>query len=135
MGYWDDVRRVAAAHQEEIRADLDLARHTLRRSHESTRELERQVEVLERLLALAGRETTVSEAAGQTLHDAMASVLANEPYGLRAGDLAAEINRRKLYRMRDGRAVEPQQIHARAGNYSDLFVREGTFIKLKGGKV
>lgn len=131
MGYWDEVRKVAAAHQDEIQADLELARHALRRSHESTRELERQVDVLERLLALTQKDTTVSQATGKTLHDAMASVLANQPYGLRAGDLAAEINRRGLYRMRDGRAVEPQQIHARVGSYSDLFVREGTFIKLK----
>lgn len=49
---------------------------------------------------------------------------------LRAGDLAARINSRRLYRMRDGRPVEAQQIHARVNNYSDLFEKEGTFIRL-----
>lgn len=49
---------------------------------------------------------------------------------MRAVDLAAEIDRRKLYRMRDGRPVEAQQIHARVGNYPHLFTRNGTFIRL-----
>ena len=51
---------------------------------------------------------------------------------LRASDLASEIDRRGLYRMRDGRPVEAQQIHARVGQYPHLFEKEGTFIKLKG---
>jgi hypothetical protein len=66
-----------------------------------------------------------------TLHEAMREVLQTAPLRMmRAQDLAAEIDRRRLYRMRDGRAVEPQQIHARTGNYPNLFEREGTFIKL-----
>ena len=43
---------------------------------------------------------------------------------------AAVINSQRLYRMRDGRPVEAQQIHARVGQYPHLFIREGTFIKL-----
>jgi len=70
--------------------------------------------------------------ASMTLHEAMREVLQAAPMRMmRAHDLAAEIDSRHLYRMRDGRAVEPQQIHARTGNYPDLFEREGTFIKLK----
>lgn len=33
--------------------------------------------------------------------------------------------------MRDGRPVEPQQVHARVGHYPDLFEKVGTFIKLR----
>lgn len=49
---------------------------------------------------------------------------------MRAADLAKEIDRCGLYRMRDGRPVEAQQIHARVGHYPDDFGRDGTFIKL-----
>ena len=65
-----------------------------------------------------------------TLHDAMEVVLRDAAHGMRAGDLASEITRRRLYRMRDGRPVEAQQIHARVGNYPHLFKKVGTFIHL-----
>lgn len=66
-----------------------------------------------------------------TLHAAMRLVLRDAPNQMmRPADLAAEVHRRGLYRMRDGRPVEPQQIHARVGNYPDLFARDGTFVKL-----
>lgn len=67
-----------------------------------------------------------------TLHVAMQMVLADAPNRMmRPADLAAAIHARGLYRTRDGRAVETQQIHARVGNYENLFAREGTFIKLR----
>jgi hypothetical protein len=49
---------------------------------------------------------------------------------MRAGPLAAEIDQRGLYRMTDGRQVQPQQIHARAGQYPQLFTKEDGYIKL-----
>jgi hypothetical protein len=62
----------------------------------------------------------------------MAEVLRTAPqYQMRPVDLAAEINRRGLYTMRDGRPIETQQIHARAGNYPDMFERNGPFIRLR----
>jgi hypothetical protein len=65
------------------------------------------------------------------LHDAMIEVLQSTPERmLRAGDLAAEINRRRLYQMRDGRPVEAQQMHAHLGQYPHLFAKEGTYIGL-----
>ena len=42
-----------------------------------------------------------------------------------ASELAAQIDHRGLYKMRDGRRVEAQQIHARVGHYPDLFGRDG----------
>jgi hypothetical protein len=61
----------------------------------------------------------------------MQQVLQNDHDGrMRAGALASEINRLNLYRMRDGRPVEAQQIHARVGHYPDWFTKEGTLIKL-----
>jgi hypothetical protein len=134
----DDLRSVAAARREEIEADLDRARRGLARNSADRLELERARIVAEALLALldevdgsaAERHTT----GALTLHEAMAEVLRDAPAGMmRAGDLAAEVNRRQLYRMRDGRPVEPQQIHARIGHYGHWFEKEGTFIKLAPG--
>jgi hypothetical protein len=105
----------------------------LQRARSEVTQLERQVVFLESLLGLPdGQKGGPDEGATQlTLHQAMVAVLKSEPSRmLRAGDLAAEINRRRLYRMRDGRPVEAQQIHARVGHYEHLFTKAGTFIKL-----
>lgn len=72
--------------------------------------------------------------ARMTLHEAMREVLRSAP-GRRMSprDLCEQINRRGLYRMRDGRPVEVQQIHARCGNYPQLFRRVAGDIELVGG--
>jgi hypothetical protein len=132
LSYEDAVRQVAIVHVDEIRADLDRTYRLLGQAEGKVDELRRQATSLERLLAMASdSEGTSSEPERLPLHDAMSKVLRESPVGMmRAGDLAAEINKQGLYRMRDGRPVEPQQIHARVGNYDHLFTREGTFIKL-----
>ncbi|MGH8945015.1 MAG: hypothetical protein ACRDVL_02565 [Acidimicrobiia bacterium] len=67
-----------------------------------------------------------------TLHEALDVVLSdNGNKWITAGDLAAEVNRRNLYRMRDGRPVEASQIHARVRNYSHLFEKNGSRIRLR----
>jgi hypothetical protein len=126
------LRQVVAANSVELQGDLDHARQRLQRARLEVNELERQVASLETLLMLANEvDAPEPEPSGLTLHEAMALVLKSAPSGmLRAGDLAAEINRLHLYRMRDGRPVEAQQIHARVGHYQHLFAKEGTFIKL-----
>lgn len=134
--YQDDVRRVVLARYEEIAGDLELARKALRRARAETDELLRTVTHLEGLLAHAeeaSAERATPASPPTTLHEAMVEVLKDCQGGMmRANDLAAEINRRRLYRMRDGRPVEAQQIHARVGNYPHLFEKEGTFIKRAG---
>src|SRR5437868_3786180 len=53
-----------------------------------------------------------------TLHEALARVLedaGNE--GMTARELADTVNRRGLYRKRDGSSVEVNQVHARINNY------------------
>jgi hypothetical protein len=133
MVFEAEVRSVVAAHLDEVVADLDHARRDLAHHRREVLELERRVARLEGLLALAEVDSSgvvgdVSD--GLTLHEAMVVVLRDAAHGLRAGDVAAEINRRRLYRMRDGRPVEAQQIHARVGNYGHLFKKAGTFIEL-----
>lgn len=133
MEYWDQVADVAAAHRAAIEGDLDQLRTERRRVGSRIRELDRRIAAHEALLYLAAASSmdTLEDTGDFTLHEAMAEVLRDSPENmLRAPDLAREVNRRGLYRMRDGRPVEAQQIHARVGHYEHMFTREGTFIKL-----
>jgi hypothetical protein len=123
------LAQVAQAHRAELEGDLDRARFELSRAEADAQRWRREVDWIEALLGMAGPGPDAPRS--MTLHDAMVQVLASAPVGMmRAGDLAAEINRLGLYRMRDGRPVEIQQIHARVNNYGHLFAKEGTFIKL-----
>lgn len=133
MAYEEDLRMVATANIDEIEDDLEAARHALDRARGDVNELERRVASYELLASLGrGAEPGAPSSEGMTLHLAMAEVLRSTPGRMmRAGDLAREIERRRLYRMRDGRPVESQQVHARVNHYDDLFTKEGTFIKLR----
>lgn len=128
------VSQVAIANREEIVADLRLAEQDLQRARLDVATKERRVQTLQVLADLALSEAEVPRpGASLTLHEAMAEVLRTAPNRMmRAGDLAMEVQRRRLYTMRDGRPVEPQQIHARVGHYLHLFEKAGTFIKLRG---
>lgn len=132
MGYEELIREVVAAHVDEIETDLDRARRDLRRARTDVSALEQRVASLETLMERAALSSPKPVTGpSMTLHAAMAEVLVSAPeYMMRAGDLASEIERRRLYRMRDGRPVEAQQIHARVGNYPDLFEKVGTLIRL-----
>lgn len=130
---YEEIAAVVAAHREEIEADLDRARHSLQRAQGELRVHEARVTSLEGLLTLAQSEAEDADPdpSTMTLHDAMVTVLKDAPGNmLRAADLAALINQRHLYRMRDGRPVETQQIHARVNNYPRLLAKKGTFITL-----
>lgn len=133
MRYEQLIKENVMANLQDIRSDLELARHKLRVGEADIHELRGTVATLESLLRLVENETPATPPPTRlTLHDAMKEVLLTHHLGLcRAGELAAEINRRGLYRMRDGRPVESQQIHARVRNYDHMFEKEGTFIKLK----
>lgn len=132
VDYSDAVARIVSVHREEIEADLAKARLLRERVVSDLTDAERRVARLESLLGFVRNTEDGPAPTGRTtLHAAMRKVLESSVAGMmRAGDLAAEIERRGLYRMRDGRPVEAQQIHARVGHYPDDFTREGTFIKL-----
>jgi hypothetical protein len=128
------VREIATSSRSQIEEDLAAARIGLDRAQAELDDANARVRSLQTLLDLASSqpESHEPEPARLTLHEAMAEVLRSAPdHKLRAGDLAAEIQRRRLYQMRDGRPVEPQQIHARVGHYGHLFAKDGTFIKLR----
>ncbi len=135
--YADALAEIAARHQDELRTDLESLRAQSESLHAEASFTDRRVAMLEGLLDLAtssaeGPAVMTRGEIPRTLHEAMAEVLRTAPERMmRAGDLAAAIERRGLYRMRDGRPVEAQQIHARVSHYGALFTKEGTFIKLK----
>lgn len=133
----DDLR-------EQYRADLNAALIEAHRRSEAARaELvaaEREAHMIEGILmTVPGSGTTgpspTPTASGphsgayMTLHDAMHKVIRESPdRRLRAGEIIAEIEKQGLYRMRDGRVPESQQIHARANHYPHLFEKDGSFF-------
>jgi hypothetical protein len=68
-----------------------------------------------------------------TLHQAMLDILTETPGGLTARELTDEINRRGAYRQKDGSPVPLNQVHARASNYPQLFVKANGKIKRNDG--
>lgn len=118
--YYELVGQVVAANRNEIERDLATAKRLRNQAEGDLEEAKRRVASFEFLLSLGEDSPSISEER-TTLHQAMRLVLEAAP-GRRmpATELAREINRRNLYKMRDGRPVEPQQIHARAGNYEDF---------------
>jgi HB1, ASXL, restriction endonuclease HTH domain len=82
----------------------------------------------------AGAPSAAPEGGPLTLHEALARVLedaGNE--GMSARELADAVNRRGLYRKRNGSPVEVNQVHARINNYGNLFEKDGSKIRLKEG--
>ncbi len=142
MSYTDALDEV----RELYRSDLDAALIEAHRRREAAQaELgaaEREVGMLEGILSrvpglgAAGVGGSLPPAAVEahsggymTLHDAMHKVVLESPNRrLRASEIIVEIERQGLYRMRDGRVPESQQIHARANHYPHLFEKDGSYF-------
>jgi hypothetical protein len=132
MSLEDDLADVASRQAHELRSRIDRDRHLLEEQRAETARIERRLAAEEWLLGLSADQPPTPQTLPLTAHRAMAEVLRTAPqHKMRPVDLAAEVNRRGLYKMRDGRPLETQQIHARVGNYPNLFERDGVFIKLK----
>jgi hypothetical protein len=128
----DDLSDVVSRHAQELRSRINRDYHLLEERQDEVVQIERRLAAQEWLLNLSGGPSPMQEARYLTAHAAMAEVLRTAPqYRMRPVDLATEINRRGLYTMRDGRPIETQQIHARTGNYPDMFERNGPFIRLR----
>src|SRR4051794_11289662 len=133
MSYRDVITELVTEHRQDIEVDLAEARAVRSEAESSFMEADREVATLEAILAMGTNTTQASQPAGRrtTLHEAMRKVLQGAP-GRRmlAADLAKAIDSRGLYKMRDGRPVEAQQIHARVGHYGHMFERDGQGIRL-----
>lgn len=134
MSYESTLAQVSIEHRTEIEADLAAAQAEFEITQVTLETARRRVHMLEGLLAAPGciESPRVPFADQMTLHAAMQKVLRESPTGkLRAGEIIAEIDRLNLYRMRDGRLPESQQIHARANHYPELFGKDGAFFFAK----
>jgi hypothetical protein len=132
MSLEDDLADVVSRQAHELRSRIDRDRRLLEEQRTETAQIERRLAAEEWLLESSADQPPTRQTLPLTAHHAMAEVLRTAPQRkMRPVDLAAEVNRRGLYKMRDGRPLETQQIHARVGNYPDLFERDGAFIKLR----
>jgi hypothetical protein len=136
VAYQDALAEVAAAHRGQIEVGLETARGQYEDAKAYLATAERQLRMLEGLLSIGvvvePHAEPHSDNRNLTLHEAMHQVLKDSPKGkLRAGEIIAEIERRGLYRMRDGRVPESQQIHARAGHYPHMFGKDGSYFYAK----
>jgi hypothetical protein len=113
-----------------IREALTKARAELQELEDREAELRRQIAEAE--LALGDTQEAPAGGAQLTLHEALVQVLSERgSQGLTARELADAVNRRRLYRKRDGSSVEVNQVQARVNNYGSLFTKEGTLIRLR----
>lgn len=139
MTYESALTQISLDHRAEIEADLITAQSEYEAAQRTLEIARRRVHMLEGLLepmevSLGDIDIPKSLEANEkmTLHAAMQKVLRESPTGkLRAGEIITEIERRNLYRMRDGRIPESQQIHARANHYPELFGKDGSFFYAK----
>src|SRR5690349_17005363 len=121
MSLEDDLADVVSRQAHELRSRIDRDRRLLEEQRTETAQIERRLAAEEWLLESSADQSPTRQTLPLTAHRAMAEVLRTAPqHKMRPVDLAAEVNRRGLYKMRDGRPLETQQIHARVGNYPDL---------------
>lgn len=139
MSYHSALAQIGLDYRAEIEAELVASRTEYEAALAALEESTKRIHILEGVLNLPKR-TSVSEirehsatpAKRMTLHAAMREVLQAAPTGkLRAGEIIAEIERLGLYRMKDGRLPESQQIHARANHYPKLFGKDGSHFYAK----
>lgn len=138
MSYHEVLSEAAAQFRPDIERDLADAHRQLHALTTDRDAMQRRAQFLEALLATptaddgSAKSTPPSSpqpAGHMTLHEAMHKVILESPERrLRAGDILAEIERQGLYRMRDGRLPESQQIHARANHYPHLFEKDGSYF-------
>ncbi len=128
------LRKALEGARPELEAGLAEAESELEQLDRRRTEL---LTVIEQARAALGLESppaadTGSGGRGLTLHEAIAHVLREHGNDwMTARDLTDVVNERRLYRKRDGSAVELNQIHARTKNYADLFEKAGSRIRLR----
>jgi hypothetical protein len=131
----DHLEEALAMSQTAIESGLVEARAELAELREREAKLEELIARAE--LALGGRsgdESDDAEGHGEsrmTLHVALQQVLReNDNRWMSVRELSDEINRRALYRRKDGAEVEPNQVHARTKNYTKVFEKDGSQVRL-----
>ena len=123
-----------------IASTLEAARHELDGLELRRQQMLEDLDLRrEQLIALIARTEAMQlamepdSAPGRqlTLHEAMAFLIEESANRwMTVQELALAINKRGLYRKRDGSPVEINQLHARINNYSHLFEKDGPRVRL-----
>lgn len=123
----------------DLNANLDEAERLVSATLDSARselaELDRRradlVALIARTEAMQCALSPEGIAPRMTLHEAIAFLLEESANRwMTTKELVTAINKRGLYRKRDGSPVEINQIHARVNNYSQLFEKDGPRVRL-----
>lgn len=124
-----ELRFALERNQDEIRVALKEAAAELEHLEQRRAELH---QLMSRAKAVLGEEESTDDRHDLTLHEALGVVLSDlGDEWMSVADLAAEVNRRNLYRMKDGRPVEASQIHARIKNYGQMFEKIRSKVRLR----
>lgn len=97
----------------------------------------RRAELVEMIDRAESMRRSLEEPSGRTakpltLHEAMCQILAeHDNRWMTVREIADEANGRRLYRKKDGSDIEPNQIHARAKNYDQLFEKNGPEVRMR----
>jgi hypothetical protein len=127
----EHLQEALAMSQAAIRTGLVEARAELEELHARQAEIESLIAQAE--AALRGAEADSEPEGRMTLHEALEQILRENDNGwMTVRELADEVNRRGLYRKKDGTPVEPNQVHARAKNYDQIFEKSGSRVRLRG---
>lgn len=122
MGIVADLSHVLDRREGELQPLLSEARRELKDLEVRGAELRR---VIERAESPSHIETV-------TLHEAMARILTQNEVPCRiARELTEDVNRSGLYKKRDGSPVDSAQVHSRARNYHEVFVKTKDGICMK----
>ena len=127
----DPLKTALAESQRVLEAALADARSELVALDRRRAEL---VEMIDQAEAMrrSFQEPTGRSAKPLTLHEAMCQILAeHDNRWMTVREIAEEANGRRLYRKKDGSDIEPNQIHARAKNYDQLFEKNGPEVRIR----
>ncbi len=128
------LRAALSANRDEIRAGIEEAEQELAQLEVRRNEL---IELIASGKRLLGQPPTGDvPIRPTTLHMEMLAILREHGNpGMRAPDIARDVNRRGNYVKRDGTDVQLNQMHARVGNYPDLFEKRNSLIYIKTDRV
>jgi len=127
----DALKSALAESQRVLHAALADARSELTALDQRRAEL---VEMIDQAEAMTRslEQPALRRAKPLTLHEAMCQILAErDNRWMTVREIAEEANGRRLYRKKDGSDIEPNQIHARAKNYDQLFEKDGPRVRMR----
>jgi hypothetical protein len=126
------LEEALAMSQAAIETGLADARTELEELQARQAKLEGLIARAEAALGMADGEAERDGEGHMTLHAALEQILReNDNRWMTVRELSDEVNRRGLYRKRDGSPVDPNQVHARSKSYEDFFEKSASRVRLR----